>query len=303
MEKREREVFTPEEKGDKYFRILVENSPEAIVSTDEENCITFFNPVAEALFGYKAAEVMGKFIGNLYQGGKREAQRLIREIVDNGGKVDHFETQIKAKGKILIPVLISASQLKNAEGKGIGVVKYIRDITKIKDIEKELRELSITDDLTGLYNQRHFYRELGREMERALRFGYPLCLLLFDLDKFKAYNDIHGHPVGDELLRKVGKAISASIRKQSMDSAFRYGGDEFAIILPKTTKSEGIIVGERIRDSIVRETSSETTISVGLVEMNLGWGLEKFVEYADGAMYTAKQAGGNRIYVKEKINI
>jgi len=104
-----------------------------------------------------------------------------------------------------------------------------------KKIRDELATLSITDNLTGLFNQRHFHNKLKEEVNRANRQNHPLSLIILDLDKFKDYNDKYGHLEGDAILAKAGKIIRSNIR-ESVDTAFRYGGDEFAIILVEADK-------------------------------------------------------------------
>ena len=101
------------------------------------------------------------------------------------------------------------------------------------------------DDLTQLYNSRHFYAQLKREIERSNRYEQPLTLLLLDLDKFKAFNDAYGHVEGDHVLSRLGQVIKQCLRET--DSAYRYGGEEFTIILPMTTSKEGIITAKRIQ--------------------------------------------------------
>jgi diguanylate cyclase (GGDEF)-like protein/PAS domain S-box-containing protein len=179
----------------------------------------------------------------------------------------------------------------------VGVLAVLRDVTEKIRLEKELLELSITDGLTGLHNQRHFYGELDKEMERAKRQHITLSLLLFDLDDFKVFNDIHGHLEGDKVLRSVAQVVLKSIRR--MDSAYRYGGDEFTVILPGATRVEATQVAERIRKTF--ETTpylQQIKLSIGLVEFDPQYDLTNFVKYADEAMYTAKKMGGNRIFIR-----
>ena len=179
----------------------------------------------------------------------------------------------------------------------VGVLAVLRDVTEKIRLEKELLELSITDGLTGLHNQRHFYNELDKEMERAKRQHTTLSLLLFDLDDFKVFNDIHGHLEGDKVLRNVAQVVLKSIRR--MDSAYRYGGDEFTVILPGATRVEATQVAERIRKTF--ETTpylQQIKLSIGLVEFDLQYDLTNFVKYADEAMYTAKKMGGNQIFIR-----
>lgn len=180
-----------------------------------------------------------------------------------------------------------------------GILGVLRDVSEKIKLERKLLRFSITDGLTGLHNQRHFYRELDREIERAERQGTPLSLLLFDLDQFKAYNDIKGHLKGDEVLKKVAELVRRAIRK--MDSAYRYGGDEFTVILPGAGKEKALRVAERIRGSFSRLTLLRPIrLSLGLVEFKPSYTLTTFMKKADEAMYRAKELGGNRIYVLEE---
>jgi diguanylate cyclase (GGDEF)-like protein/PAS domain S-box-containing protein len=178
----------------------------------------------------------------------------------------------------------------------VGTLAVLRDVTEKIRLEKELLKLSITDGLTGLHNQRHFYNELDREMERTRRQRSALSLLLFDLDDFKAFNDIHGHLEGDKVLKSVAQAVLKSIRR--MDSAYRYGGDEFTVILPGAGKAEGTRVAERIRKTFDKTPYlQKIKLSIGLVEFDPQYDLPSFIKRADEAMYTAKKMGGNQIFI------
>ena len=181
----------------------------------------------------------------------------------------------------------------------VGILAVLRDVTEKIRLEKELLELSITDGLTGLHNQRHFYNELDKEMERVKRQHTPLSLLLFDLDDFKVFNDIHGHLEGDKVLRSVAQVVLKSIRR--MDSAYRYGGDEFTVILPGATQVEASQVAERIRRTFENTAYlQQIKLSIGLVEFDPQYDLTTFVKHADEAMYTAKKKGGNQIFIEKQ---
>lgn len=132
-------------------------------------------------------------------------------------------------------------------------------------------ELSITDGLTKLFNSRHFYDQLKSEINRAKRYGHPLSLLLLDIDDFKNYNDTYGHVEGDKVLVRLGQVIRRCLRKT--DSAYRYGGEEFTVILPETTGDAAVALAERIRREFSNETFStwsitpvRKTVSVGVAE-------------------------------------
>src|SRR4051794_5603921 len=120
-------------------------------------------------------------------------------------------------------------------------------IENARSVEK-IQELTITDDCTGLYNARHLYKTLETEVYRSSRFNYEFTVLFIDLDHFKQVNDTHGHLIGSKLLAEIGYLIKAQLRL--IDYAFRYGGDEFVVLLPQTSKDAALVVARRLRDSL-----------------------------------------------------
>jgi diguanylate cyclase (GGDEF)-like protein len=162
-------------------------------------------------------------------------------------------------------------------------------------LEEEVRRLSITDDLTSLYNHRHFFKSLEAELARLRRQKTSLSLLMFDLDNFKKYNDLHGHLEGDKVLKTIGEIVTHSIR-YNVDSGYRYGGDEFAILLIGASLDQALAIAERIRSSIEQANYQNITVSIGLSEYREPFDLEEFVKSADDAMYIAKHSGGNQVH-------
>ncbi len=165
---------------------------------------------------------------------------------------------------------------------------------------ERLKRLSITDGLTNLYNSRYFYSQLKAEVERSNRYNHPLALLLLDIDNFKKYNDSFGHLEGDKVLVQLGQVIKSCLR--AMDSAYRYGGEEFTVILPETEGAEAATVAERIRAAVeelrfnpVEDAQVTITVSVGVTEYIRGEELAVFVQRADKAMYQSKDSGRNRV--------
>ena len=171
-----------------------------------------------------------------------------------------------------------------------------RTLKEKENLEEEVRRLSVTDDLTGLYNHRHFFKTLEAELARLKRQRTSLSLMMFDLDSFKSYNDLYGHLEGDKVLRKIGEIVSHSIR-YNVDSGYRYGGDEFAVLLIGASVDQATVIAERIRSLIEQsEFRKKTTVSIGLSEYRDPLDLEEFVKSADDAMYIAKHSGGNRLH-------
>jgi len=167
----------------------------------------------------------------------------------------------------------------------------------------KLQNLAITDGLTKLYNSRHFYNQLDVEVGRCRRYNHPLALLLLDIDHFKNYNDTYGHLEGDKVLVAIGLHIQDCLR--AMDSAYRYGGEEFTVILPETNGEEARTVAERIRRKIESEphnpdedASVAVTISIGVTEYVNGEDFATFVQRADQAMYSSKTKGRNVVTIQ-----
>ena len=162
-------------------------------------------------------------------------------------------------------------------------------------LEEEVQRLSITDDLTGLYNYRHFYKTLELEIARLKRQRTSLSLLMFDMDNFKRYNDLYGHLEGDKVLKKVGEVVDRLIRSH-VDSGYRYGGDEFAVLLVGATLDQAMPIAERLRISIEQAGFRDISVSIGVTEFYPDYNLREFVRLADDSLYAAKHSGGNRVY-------
>ncbi|MDY7033811.1 MAG: diguanylate cyclase [Thermodesulfobacteriota bacterium] len=277
-----------------FLESIIKSSVVAIVTVNKRGFVHFVNNAAEAIMG-SATNVVGTHISYFYEGGLDEAKKVYNELKGKGSLEDYETTLIRIEGEP-IQIYSSMSMLKNEKGEEVGTLGVMRDITESKRLQNELERLSITDDLTGLYNQRHFYRELHKEIERSKRQNRPLSLLLLDVDGFKQYNDTYGHLEGDKILQKVGKVVTRNIRL-NVDSGHRYGGDEFIIILPETDRAQAFSVARRICKSFNDNVFDGVTVSIGLVEYSEGYDLETFIKHADKAMYNAKNEGGNRVTV------
>lgn len=162
--------------------------------------------------------------------------------------------------------------------------KLVRNIAE-GNLRRELSRLSITDSLTGLYNQREFYIRLKQEILRSVRQKHPLALILVDLDNFKDYNDSHGHVAGDAVLRSVGRAINKSIR-EGVDTGYRYGGDEFAVILIDSDLAIAEEIGKRIQQAV--DENEHVRASVGYAIYKEHMSLTEFVSLADSNLYRVK---------------
>ena len=161
----------------------------------------------------------------------------------------------------------------------------IKRILIEREIREELNRLSITDDLTGLFNQRHFYNRLREEIGRTNRLEHPLSLILLDLDNFKEYNDRYGHLAGDKMLAKCGKIILSNIR-ENVDIAFRYGGDEFAVILVEAGTNIAENISERLEEGFSEDGT--VTASTGIATYSKEMSETDFIALTDKNLYRTK---------------
>ena len=176
------------------------------------------------------------------------------------------------------------------------------NLFEVQKLREEIRQLSAmvrTDELTGLFNFRYFSQALSLEMERTRRSGHSVCLIMCDLDHFKDINDLYGHEVGNIVLTHVSRLIKKTIRR--LDVPCRYGGEEFALILPDTTLKQGVGFAERLRHIIQESPIKAGDVVVG-IEASFGVDTyhrgeeiseKKFVERVDAYLYLAKQKGRN----------
>jgi diguanylate cyclase (GGDEF)-like protein/PAS domain S-box-containing protein len=176
------------------------------------------------------------------------------------------------------------------------------DITEVVRLREKLREQAIRDALTGLFNRRHFNELAEKELARSRRHGHPTAMVMLDIDHFKRINDGHGHPAGDAVLQRVGELLRAQVRQE--DTAARIGGEEFALLLPRTEAAQAGVLAERIRCA-VREAedllpdAARVTISLGVAVSSGEMKLEALYAAADAQLYRAKQGGRDRVCCAE----
>jgi diguanylate cyclase (GGDEF)-like protein/PAS domain S-box-containing protein len=285
QERAEEEMKKSEEK----YRLVVENVHDGITVL-QDGVIKYANPRESEITGYERDSLMERPYGDLIHSDDREdVIRCFSGITDdNPSRAVFTFRMVDRHGSV--KWIESNAVVVNWEGK-TGVLQMNKDISERKRLEEELWRLSITDGTTGLYNQRFFYKKIQEEIDESMRMAYPLYLILFDLDNFKQFNDTFGHVRGDEVLREIGKLINASVRS-NVDSAFRYGGDEFAILMPDRGQRGVSLLIDRLRTNIRERSSIE--ISIGVVEYMSGQTLYDFIGSADSAMYFEKKVQKKR---------
>lgn len=235
-----------------------------------------------------------------------EFLQRIQEIYADPESTDHSQIDLK-DGRTLERY---SSSLRDGSGHFLGRVWFIRDISagilarqQLEDAYRAVEALASTDGLTGLANRRRFDQVLNREWRRALREQSCISMLMIDVDHFKLYNDAYGHPRGDSCLRQVAEAAQDVVSRPG-DLVARFGGEEFAVILPNTDSDGALQLAEEIREAMQRREVQHAaslcgivTVSVGCATMTPALGLHavNLIEHADEALYKAKNGGRNRV--------
>ena len=266
----------------------------AVVSVDGGGHITHFNPAAERTFGYTAEELLGEPFINLLMPRCHEPYRLQVDQLFSSEDAESAGRTIELVGRRQdgseFPLELCLVTWKAAPGSLYTCV--VRDISRRKEVEQQRDQLlsrveamARTDELTGVANRRAWDEELRRELARATRMGYPLFVGMLDLDRFKDFNDAYGHQAGDALLRDVGAMWRLAARVT--DFVARYGGDEFALLLPNCSRDDAVAVVDRLRTAL----PEGLTCSAGLARWDGDAEAEELMARADAALYEAKQCG------------
>lgn len=286
-------------------------SPDAILVVDEHGLIVSHNDLLFDIFGIAPEDVPGQHDGSL--AGRPDQpllSRVLERVADPEGFLrrvrelyadplleDHCEIALK-NGRTLER---HSRALRDAGRRYLGRVWFFRDITARKRTERELRELSQIDPLTGVANRRFFFQRANEEFERARRFGRALSLVMLDIDHFKVVNDRWGHAAGDRVLRALCENCAQLLRK--VDLLARVGGEEFAVLLPDTDLEGAWQLAERLRLGAAARSvpeGSETirfTVSAGVATLlPADSALDEVLRRADRALYEAKAAGRNRTH-------
>lgn len=206
--------------------------------------------------------------------------------------------------KAVIDQLLAATQNMEQHSQELEnrLQQSTQEVSKLRENLETIRTESLTDQLTGLSNRRAFDTSLKNLSHEVREKNEPMCLLIGDIDKFKAFNDTWGHQTGDQVLKLVAHCLKESVRQEDMPA--RYGGEEFAVILPYTSLEGALTVAEDIRQlveskKVVKRSTGESlgtiTLSIGAAELRPGEGLSDLIERADACLYAAKNAGRNRV--------
>ncbi len=286
---------------------LLEAMSEAVYVVDNDRMITYWNPAAERLTGFSAAEVIGRhcrdgILNHVDEAGQlmcRASCPLLGTISD--GQPRTVSLFLHHRDGHRVPVAISAAALRDPNGQVRGAVEVFHDNTDVRRIADELdaaRAAALTDPLTGLGNRRMLSRSLQRNLSEFSRYGRLFAVLFADIDHFKKVNDRHGHSVGDQVLQLVAATMRDCLRPT--DTVGRWGGEEFLIVAPITVPDEALALAERVRNLVASgwidldSIQVSVTLSIGVAVTDGTESATTLIDRADTAMITAKTAGRNR---------
>jgi len=305
---------TAQREGAERLRAIVDNAVEAIISINAECQIEAFNAAAVRLFGYEPCEVIGRNVHLLMPEPDHSlhdsyVQRFLQtgqpHIIGIGREV-----RGRRKDGTIFPMRLAVSETHISDERHFTGI--IHDITPQKQLEEQLRALSLRDGLTGISNRRCFDETLEKEWRRELRQTEPLSLILLDIDFFKRYNDHYGHQAGDTCLKTVAECLAASVQRAG-DLVARYGGEEFVVLLPETSLKNAEQVAEHIRQQVLQlavphqasDAAQIVTISLGVAGLvpSPGQASQQLLLMADQALYAAKAGGRNRVCVADPVAI
>lgn len=286
---------------------IINTVADGVITVDDAGIIQSFNPAAESIFGFKAAEIIGHNVRVLLPKPVVEDAAAVsgRELVDIMGT--EGEATGKRKDGNIFPMEIAVRKLKT--GDELTFTSIVRDISERKRLEERMAHLAHHDQLTGLPNRHVIMDRLEAGFNRALRHKASLAVLFIDLDKFKPINDTFGHAVGDEVLRVVADRLLTTVRKS--DTVARVGGDEFIILLEDLNNIEDVeLVAKNVlkilTKAMIIEGSNQTIgASIGIaIYPDHAASQQDLLERADQAMYAVKQSGRNsyRMYSSELKN-
>ena len=300
--------------SERRFRLVTDNTADMITTVDESGKRKFVSGACRDILGYGPDELIGQNPLALVLNEDRPLAESFFERLKTAEYGLNEQYRVSRRDGVILWVEVSGRRMADNSG----TVFSMRNISKRKTVEAELEaandqlsRLATTDELTGLNNRRAFNRMLEIETKRSHRDGSDLCLLLIDVDRFKPFNDIYGHPEGDACLTLVAAAISGALRRPG-DFCARYGGEEFVVILPNTSQDGALDRADKIRQAVaglnIPHEGSETghvTISAGLATTNKRSQLagQALLKRADEALYTAKASGRDRVVTSDDTTI
>ncbi|TAN44795.1 MAG: sensor domain-containing diguanylate cyclase [Nitrospirae bacterium] len=281
---------------------------EGVYVLDAGGALTFMNPEAERLLGWTEKELLGKNIHEVIHFQRADGTPLpasecpVFKSISSNACYRVAEDVFTRKDGELVPIALVSTPICD-DGKVKGSVAAFHDISERKRVQEALKNANLllerqatTDILTGVFNRLKFNDLLDAELQRAVRQGLPLSVIMFDIDHFKRINDTFGHHAGDSVLKELTCIVRDTLRKY--DSLARWGGEEFVVLSPGNTLENTRLLAERIRHNIEKHSFAGmgvVTSSFGVSAFAEGDDADALLQRVDGALYKAKNSGRNRV--------
>ncbi|MDD5312915.1 MAG: GGDEF domain-containing protein [Dehalococcoidia bacterium] len=307
---------------DGFFKELLDNLYDGVYFVDKNRIITFWNRAAEKITGYQSEEVLGKgcfdnILVHVDENGNAlcESGCPLRAAMHDGISRE-MNAYLRHKDGHRLPVVMKVNSIKDARGKVQGGIQSFNDnssVVAVKERAADLEKMALIDDLTGVGNRRYADMSLQNKLAELKRYDWNFGVLFADIDFFKDINDAHGHEAGDEILKMVAQTILSNMR--SFDFIFRWGGEEFLLIITNVDSEKLYHFAERLRmlvqNAALRYGSEQikVTMSVGGTIARSDDTLKSIMRRIDELMYSCKHAGRNKCCVDrfqsdiDKINI
>jgi diguanylate cyclase (GGDEF)-like protein/PAS domain S-box-containing protein len=293
------------------YQGILERIEDGVYFVDSNQRVLIWNRGAEMITGFARQDVVGTKCGesllcHVDSSGRRLcATGCTLKRVETTGVPVEADTFLQHKLGYRVPVHIDTVPLRNHQNKIVGAAQIFHSTAQDRRQDKlieELSHLAMIDDLTRLPNRRHFDIQLDRRLAELGRFGWPFGVLMIDIDHFKKINDTHGHPMGDEILRLVGRTLTANCRM--VDTVARWGGEEFAVIVANVSEEDLRRIAEKLR-AMVEASGLRTTASAQLrATVSIGGALAvpnetagELMRRTDEMLYAAKKSGRNCVRI------
>lgn len=286
-------------KAEKKYRSLFELSADGMVMmSGTDYLIQEANPAFEQATGVTESALLETSVLDYFAPSDGVRFRQWLDIVCQTGRGVMADLVVKRQDGVALHVDVGVT-LVDAEQDNLMFATF-KDTTSRRETQDRLADQAQKDEMTGLLNKRSFHSRIEGILAQAGQTEKGHALLLLDLDNFKRCNDTHGHQIGDQVLKLVGKAIHKSIRVGIADMGFRFGGDEFAVLLYDVGRDGSVRVAERIQSEFNANETYGTTMSIGVAVYEADWTKEQLIEKADGALYKAKAMGKNAVSVADE---
>ncbi len=301
------------------YKFAMENIHDIVWEMDTNLIFTFVSPNSKELSGYEAEEMIGRsMLDYLSKESKSYISDSIRlfhkrringslkrpflydvEFINKDGTISWYEVSVKPvfKEEIFDGYIGTSRDISEKKVHEAEVQKYIKEL---ESTNRKLDKLATFDMLTGVYNRRKFEQDVTLASEKREKYESPFAIIMFDIDGFKLINDQYGHKMGDVILQEMTSVVKRSLRET--DKLFRWGGDEFVILLQETSIKNAFKAAEKVRKTVESYSfeleDSNVTISLGVGEYIQGDSIDQFLSYVDNALLKAKSNGKNRVELR-----